>query len=982
MAYHESMSVRNDHKVLDQTYSRLLFLSVINNFAALPDFPKAAILEYMQRRWTTDVLSRLMANNGLASKSFAENLLRCAIETGNAALVKFLLSERELGLDVNKNTCFTDGEPRTLLERAVELGKIDVIKVLLTHGANVNGTEGMLGKYSILHFALRPWLSPEPSINTAMVLLLVEAQAEVSTHFMKAVVCEKETTLLQRLIDRCPQHVHTWVKDGIYHDALYLLHNEAADQIVDFLYQAGADLNWRSKLCYRTYLNGELTFLEVAARAGNPEVAHKLLNFGVELSQETIIHAIKGGSWSLIRTIIEKGHEISKDSMNSVCWTKLSDAIVDGLLDLDHYIVQNDTLRIGVETAKYRAALDSALQARNKERIKVLLSPASIPDNLLSNSKERSGLLSSKAKKALDSEQADIAIMLIDAGASQHHGYDEGHLSIYQAVELRNLRLFTAMFYNGAHGIEVCNEALCLAVKWGEQSVIEELISVGARPDFVIHDGPSYPGDIEDQIGRPSSYNALNVAIDTGDVALTELLLDSGPGMLLTQNLKCPAALAIATKNDDIRMVQWLLERGADPSDPGTLVAAVKHSAQSLQLLLGRISQSSPKVRANYGTAALQAAIAAGRLDYVKVLLEHGVNFRGFSSRRKRGSMFDYHSSETPLGTAIRQRSQQSLEIVQMLLKAGANPNGVVRFEEGDPSSRRTPLLEAIGVDNIDIVELLLYYKADVNLPATRGVKRTPLQQAAELGNFNIVELLIRNGACVDDFPADRDGATALQLAAIGGYVGIAELLVDHGADVNGPQAKVDGRSALSGAAEHGRATMVDFLIGKGAHPEPHERAADCSAIQLAKRNGHWAVAQHLEAYLHSIETAHASNELIEEVRKEEPAVCQECDLTLSNQSALRRHLRTVHRVSASNATAKYKCELCEYSSNRKDTFIRHKATHNKNGYVACVDCQKPFRKDYLKQHRPDMAGPCKDAPARLSLPLRVTSLAGDEMEM
>ena len=143
-------------------------------------------------------------------------------------------------------------------------------------------------------------------------------------------------------------------------------------------------------------------------------------------------------------------------------------------------------------------------------------------------------------------------------------------------------------------------------------------------------------------------------------------------------------------------------------------------------------------------------------------------------------------------------------------------------------------------------MHLLIDAGADVNWPATKGIKRTPMQKAAEIGSFEITQLLIDKGGLVNNEPepAVREGATALQLAAIGGYIGIAELLLRNDAKVNAPSAKVHGRTALEGAAEHGRIDMLKLLWNAGAefHGDEYEKARE-----LAKGNGHMATWRYLE---------------------------------------------------------------------------------------------------------------------------------------
>ncbi|QKG52475.1 ankyrin repeat domain-containing protein [Hymenobacter sp. BRD67] len=95
---------------------------------------------------------------------------------------------------------------------------------------------------------------------------------------------------------------------------------------------------------------------------------------------------------------------------------------------------------------------------------------------------------------------------------------------------------------------------------------------------------------------------------------------------------------------------------------------------------------------------------------------------------------------------------------VETLLTAGANPNAALEIVPGFPT---TYLITAAGNGSLDLVKLLLKYKAQVNQPD--GFKATALMAAAGKGNKAMVELLLASGA--DAKARDDDGKDALTLA-------------------------------------------------------------------------------------------------------------------------------------------------------------------------------------------------------------------------
>ncbi|KAL2147809.1 hypothetical protein VTI28DRAFT_5581 [Corynascus sepedonium] len=242
-----------------------------------------------------------------------------------------------------------------------------------------------------------------------------------------------------------------------------------------------------------------------------------------------------------------------------------------------------------------------------------------------------------------------------------------------------------------------------------------------------------------------------------------------------------------------------------------------------------------------YPITALMAAIGGQSPDCVKLVLEKAASEDG-----------DWltGSGHSPLQLAAFRGNP---EIVRLLLVHGQNPNiqppparvtasGTSNSQSGSKIYRWPACYE--------LPEEFLLREVGTN-PNTRRCTHTPLQLACRTGNLEVVERLIEYGADVNAPPAKKAGATALQYAAIGGYLGIAYLLLQKGANVNAEPAQSDGRTALEGAAEHGRIDMVQLLMNAGADiSEPggqYERALDRASV-----NGHCAVRDLLKSYLKS----------------------------------------------------------------------------------------------------------------------------------
>ncbi|KAF4844999.1 Ankyrin repeat domain-containing protein 50 [Colletotrichum siamense] len=129
------------------------------------------------------------------------------------------------------------------------------------------------------------------------------------------------------------------------------------------------------------------------------------------------------------------------------------------------------------------------------------------------------------------------------------------------------------------------------------------------------------------------------------------------------------------------------------------------------------------------------------------------------------------------------------------------------------------------------------------------SIGRSPLQQAVEDGNLEMIDLLLEFHADVNARAARFSGATALQLAAIKGRLGIARRLIDLGANVNASGAERNGRTALEGAAEHGRLDMVQLLLDCGANVAGDGCLQYFKAIRFAETGAHKVVANLLKKH-------------------------------------------------------------------------------------------------------------------------------------
>lgn len=220
------------------------------------------------------------------------------------------------------------------------------------------------------------------------------------------------------------------------------------------------------------------------------------------------------------------------------------------------------------------------------------------------------------------------------------------------------------------------------------------------------------------------------------------------------------------------------------------------------------------------------SAILAEDIEKVSQFLEKGidVNIRN-------------NLDQSALSAAV---NTGNVTLIEMLLKAGANPNS--------PSKRQQPppLLRAVASNNIAVARLLLNYQANINVVDENGwsplfhtiennnvlmmlnliklganvnqvdnFSSTPLLTAIQKNNAEITYILLQNGANIN--VRDFSGATPLLTAVLGQRYKIVQILLESGA--NAREMAPNGTPVLHIALEKNYTAIANLLLAHGALP-------------------------------------------------------------------------------------------------------------------------------------------------------------------
>lgn len=819
-----------------EPYIALLATSLPNNFAGIKDLPSDLALDYLKGVSTKHFNNLLFCQAGPASDALWEKIFQCAIDAGDSDIVDFILKGRHAGIDANNQICMRGGDRFTAIEKSSGLHHLLVTKTLVRYGADVNKTYTTSESSGGALEQIFRWekLHEQFHVDPRLISTLIDAGAIVTQAKLLRLISSRlaeATVLIIRA--RVGDSSSRWCCGEILSSVIQYLDCGTAQKIIGIMVRFGCDLDLNINRCtcgradgYHRWSKGAL---DVAADRGNLDLVRTLLSHGANPTNSTLTHAVKSGSMTMVSFLLDNT-QIDVDNVHALSnMTPYSEA-VRGKHDRLYQLLEQRGAWLQIrEPSRFRAALCAASSVGKIEIVKTLLQTGihstTAHGQDVAKGDQLADILGLALKDAAAADETEVGLLLIDAGADT----DAGHNILYEALTRRNAELVQALLNIGCS--ESLSSCLYLAVEWGDRSIIEDLIFLGApwktRP--------------EDRINGEDLAKPLISAVKKGDRSLVDLLLDAGAPLNWVDFFHDELPLETAVANDNIGMVRYLLYRGAYPDDESALKVAMRQNTDMFRLLLDKFAERYPRGKKGFGSRLLRRAIREGDLALIEILVRKGMDVGACQEKS------DF--AETPLGFAIEINESESPTETKILLELGADPNSVVLREKSDGGHfHLTALLVAIETKNTATVKLLISFGASVNFPATRGVKRTPLQQAAEVGAYDILQILLGHGADVHAPPAAQGGGTALQLAAIGGFVGIATVLLEKGAEVDAMPSKVHGRTALEGAAEHGRIDMVGLLLNVGAKTEGSGQRQYERALELAERNGHFAVARFIRS--------------------------------------------------------------------------------------------------------------------------------------
>lgn len=316
-----------------------------------------------------------------------------------------------------------------------------------------------------------------------------------------------------------------------------------------------------------------------------------------------------------------------------------------------------------------------------------------------------------------------LAKQLIEQGADVNAIPYLGQSLLHQAIYQENKDIFKLLLENNANpNVKDSYEESVFfrAVKRNDYELAEYLIKAGARVD-----DPS------------AEFSPLQWAISKRNHKMTDFIIENGGDVNLVCCGKTPLHYAVDVENDD--MIHLLIKNKADIN----ATTCVERNE-----------------------TALGTAIKKHNLNLIKTVISVGADVNLFSRY------------VTPLQFAIIKSNYNSFQIVEHLIKSGAEVNA-----DSSPESKyfgQKALHIAVQKGNEQLTRLLIKNNADIEAVTKSG--QTALGIAVQNENFELVEALVEADVDVNKFSA---GIAPLNLAIAAKNYKIFKYLIDYGADIN-----------------------------------------------------------------------------------------------------------------------------------------------------------------------------------------------------
>ncbi|XP_012968172.1 ankyrin repeat and KH domain-containing protein 1 isoform X8 [Mesocricetus auratus] len=699
-------------------------------------------------------VARLLLDSGaqvnMPADSF-ESPLTLAACGGHVELAALLI-ERGANLEEVNDEGYTP-----LMEAARE-GHEEMVALLLAQGANINAqteetqetalTLACCGGFSeVADFLIKAGADIELGCSTPLMEASQEGHLELVKYLLTAGANVHATTATgDTALTYACENGHTDVADVLLQAGAHLEHESEGGRTplmkaaraghlctVQFLISKGANVN-------RATANNDHTVVSLACAGGHLSVVELLLAHGADPTHRLkdgstmLIEAAKGGHTNVVSYLLDYPNNVLSVPTTDV--SQLTSPSQEESQDPDRASQETSPALLGVQKA-----VSTRVPAGSNSPSQTIEYPtpapcSQTPGNMVSlsvppvyPSVDIDAHTESNHDTALTLACAggheELVSVLIARDAKIEHRDKKGFTPLILAATAGHVGVVEILLDKGGD-IEAQSERtkdtpLSLACSGGRQEVVDLLLARGANKEH----------------RNVSDYTPLSLAASGGYVNIIKILLNAGAEINSRTGSKLGISpLMLAAMNGHVPAVKLLLDMGSDINaqietnrNTALTLACFQGRAEVVSLLLDR--KANVEHRAKTGLTPLMEAASGGYAEVGRVLLDKGadVNAPPVPSSR-----------DTALTIAA---DKGHYKFCELLINRGAHID--VRNKKGN-----TPLWLASNGGHFDVVQLLVQAGADVDAADNRKI--TPLMSAFRKGHVKVVQYLVKE---VNQFPSD-----------------------------------------------------------------------------------------------------------------------------------------------------------------------------------------------------------------------------------
>lgn len=276
-----------------------------------------------------------------------------------------------------------------------------------------------------------------------------------------------------------------------------------------------------------------------------------------------------------------------------------------------------------------------------------------------------------------------------------------------------------------------------------------------------------------DDLAEDLGNNEFLIAVGENDIAQVSKILNWGYEDIEYKNDLGLTAIRIAVENEYNKMIDLLLDIGANFDDTSKFIQAMYDNNLKIaeKMLKNGINPNFKIYRDSYNSYLfgkehdypLLYSIRNKNLNFVNLLLNNDVDV-------------NVSNYETALMISVKQNVD--IKIIGKLIDRGINIDANLIYSDGSTSG--TALIEAIKHENLKLAEFLLDHGANTEMELfNNGTydSYTPLMLAVRKNNFKATQLLINHNADVNY--RNCQGTSILESAE---DIKIQNILKEHGA--------------------------------------------------------------------------------------------------------------------------------------------------------------------------------------------------------